>query len=76
MYCVRCKKSTDTSHTENTVSKNNRHMIRGKCVVCGTTKTQFIKSSATSSGAKPAAASKPSELKGIYNPRLFEKKLK
>ena len=72
MYCVRCKKSTDTSQTEKTVSKNNRHMLRGKCVVCGTTKTQFIKGPAKGSGAKP----KLSELKGIYNPKLFEKKLK
>ena len=71
MYCVRCKKVTETSDIQNTVTKNNRHMLRGKCVVCGTTKTQFIKSSAEGSGAK----TKISELKGIYNPNLFKKKL-
>ena len=26
-----------------TTTKNNKHMKRGTCVVCGTTKTQFIK---------------------------------
>ena len=43
MYCVKCKKITDTSNVQNTVSKNRRNMKRGTCVICGTTKTQFIK---------------------------------
>ena len=43
MYCVQCKKITDTSNIQNTVSKNGRNMKRGICVICGTTKTQFIK---------------------------------
>ena len=68
MYCLKCRKSTETSQTERTVTKNNRHMLRGKCVVCGTTKTQFIKSSAEGSGAKTK------QLKGIYNPNLFKKR--
>ena len=37
------KKITDTSNEQFTVSKNKRNMKRGTCVVCGTTKTQFIK---------------------------------
>ena len=44
MYCVRCKKQTGTTNEEITMSKNNRNMKRGICVVCGTKKTQFIKS--------------------------------
>ena len=43
MYCVKCKKATDTSNVQFTVSKNKRNMKRGTCVVCGTPKTQFIK---------------------------------
>ena len=43
MYCVKCKKATDTSNEQFTVSKNGRNMKRGTCVICGTTKTQFIK---------------------------------
>ena len=43
MYCVKCKKPTDTSNIEFTVSKNGRNMKRGRCVICGTTKNQFIK---------------------------------
>ena len=45
MYCVKCKKkkNTGTSNIKKTVSKNGRNMKRGKCMICGTTKTQFIK---------------------------------
>ena len=44
MYCVKCKKRTDTTYERVTTTKNNRHMKRGVCVICGTTKMQFIKS--------------------------------
>ena len=43
MYCVKCKKRTETTNKQTTKTKNNRHQKRGTCVVCGTTKTQFIK---------------------------------
>ena len=43
MFCVKCKKATDTSDVQFGVSKNGRNMKRGKCVICGTTKRQFIK---------------------------------
>ena len=43
MYCVKCKKATDTSNVQYAVSKNGRNMKRGKCVIRGMTKTQFIK---------------------------------
>ena len=44
MYCIKCKKRTDTTNERITTTKNNRHMEGGICVICGTTKTQFIKS--------------------------------
>ena len=43
MYCVKCKKDTDTSGVQFAVSKKGRNMKRRACVICGTTKTQFIK---------------------------------
>ena len=43
MYCVKCKKTTDTSNELVIETKNNRRMKRGTCVVCGKTKTQFVK---------------------------------
>ena len=45
MYCVKCKTKTGTVDVQNVVSRNNRPMLRGKCDVCGTTKTQFVKMS-------------------------------
>ena len=42
MYCVKCRKKTNTKDEKITKSLNNRPMKRGKCSVCGTTKTQFI----------------------------------
>ena len=43
MYCVRCKKNTKTTSEQIVTTSNNRQMKRGKCAICGTTKTQFIK---------------------------------
>ena len=44
MYCVKCKKkTTDTSDIQFAVSKNGRNMKRGMCMICGMTKTRFIK---------------------------------
>ena len=43
MYCVKCKKVTDISNEQLGVRKNKRNMKIGKCVICGTTKMQFIK---------------------------------
>ena len=43
MYCIKCKKDTDTSDVRVIVSRNGRNMKRGTGVICGTTKTQFIK---------------------------------
>ena len=45
MYCVRCKKKTKTTNEQLATTSNNRSMKRGKCAICGTTKTQFVKSS-------------------------------
>ena len=43
MYCVKCKKRTETSNERFTTSKNGKRMKQGTCVVCGKTKTQFVK---------------------------------
>ena len=38
MYCVKCKKRTDTTNERITTTKNNRHMKRGTCIICGINK--------------------------------------
>ena len=42
MYCVKCKKTTDTSNEQLTTTKNNRRMKRGTCAICGTTKHSLL----------------------------------
>lgn len=44
LFCVVCKKRTANSNEPKRVTtSNNRHMLRTKCKVCNTTKTQFVK---------------------------------
>ena len=43
MFCVKCKKPTNTDDIQYVVTKNGRNMKRGKCIDCGIIKTQFVK---------------------------------
>ena len=47
MYCVKCKRKTDTLNLQHAVSKNNNKMLRGICSVCGSRKSQFVASTTT-----------------------------
>ena len=62
MYCVKCKKRTETTNERITTTKNNKHIKRGTCVVCRTTKTQFIKASAGGSLLNKAINNLPVEM--------------
>ena len=42
MYCVKCKRKTDTLNKGSRITKNNRKMSTGTCAVCGSKKTQFV----------------------------------
>jgi len=41
-YCLRCKRTTTKLRVRRTVSRNGRHMLRGKCCECGTTNVRFV----------------------------------
>ena len=43
MYCVKCRRVTETGNSTNVTYKNGRLMRRGQCITCGETKTQFVK---------------------------------
>ena len=43
MYCLKCRRITETENITTAVSKNSRLMRRGQCVACGKLMTQFIK---------------------------------
>src|ERR1044071_2658472 len=50
MYCLNCKKKTETSDTTYVKTKNNRQMMKGICVVCGCKKSMFIGSTTVKGG--------------------------
>ena len=43
MYCLKCRRVTETENIASATSKNGRLMRRGQCVICGKSKTKFIK---------------------------------
>ena len=43
MYCLKCRRVTETENITTATSKNGRLIRRGQCITCGKTKTQFIK---------------------------------
>jgi protein-arginine kinase activator protein McsA len=42
MYCVKCRKKTETLNIIQVKTKNNRSMLKGVCSVCGKNKSSFI----------------------------------
>ena len=45
IYCVKCRKFTETKDVKQKTTKNNRQMLQGICVICGTKKSKFISAS-------------------------------
>ena len=43
IYCLKCKTKTDTLEIKQSKTRNNRLMLQGKCALCGTNKSSFIK---------------------------------
>ena len=43
MYCLKCRRLTETENITTVASKNDRLMRRGQCVMCGKIKCQFVK---------------------------------
>ena len=47
MYCLKCRRVTETENIATATPRNGRLMRRGQSITCGKNKTQFIKSHAT-----------------------------
>lgn len=43
IYCVKCKQITDTIDMIQSISKNKRFIIKGKCLLCQCIKCKFLK---------------------------------
>jgi len=44
MYCVKCKKKTDSIQVQETTTRNNRRRLTAICQLCGSKKSQFVTS--------------------------------
>jgi len=42
MYCLSCRKKTDSENFTNHVTRNNRSQIRATCQICGGRKSAFV----------------------------------
>ena len=47
MYCLKCRRVTETENITTATSKNGRILRRVQCFTCGKAKTQFIKRDVT-----------------------------
>ena len=45
IYCLKCKQKTGTKDIEQVKTKNNRNMLKGICLVCGSKKSCFARTS-------------------------------
>src|SRR5271157_2190877 len=52
MYCVKCKKKTDTLNIIQITTTNNKHMNKGVCSICGKNKSSFVTGGSTPSSNK------------------------
>jgi Domain of unknown function (DUF5679)/Phospholipase A2-like domain len=50
MYCVKCKRKTESISITEVTSKNGRRMLKSICSVCSAKKSSFIKSDKVGSG--------------------------
>ena len=45
MYCVKCRRVTETENMSIAMSKNGRLMRRGQCITCGELRVNLLKRS-------------------------------
>ena len=43
LYCLKCRKNTESKNPKVAKTKNQRIMLLSKCVMCGGKKSKFIK---------------------------------
>ena len=42
-FCVKCKRNTDSINNLQSITKNNKPILKSNCVICGSKKSQFLK---------------------------------
>ena len=67
IYCLKCKTKTETKEVSQSYSKNNKLMLKGKCVLCGSNKIKFISSNINGEGMPSATVQGTSMADEIIN---------
>src|SRR5215469_4659157 len=44
MYCLKCKRKTDSNDVTQIMTKNNRLLLKATCIICNSGKSSFCKS--------------------------------
>ena len=75
LYCLKCKKKTETedlelNKTKNPIASLDRYMLQGTCAFCGNMKSKFISSSEALKGS--GAMTTGANLNTIINKLPFE----
>ena len=65
---------TKTAEVQNDVSKNDKRIVRGKCVKCGSKKSRFIKSKVQKGGDFVNSLNAPGSLGGVDRLRRYTRK--
>jgi hypothetical protein len=65
-YCITCKNDTETSDTSHKTSRNNRTIMKGKCIACGRVKCQFVEAPPVRA-VGPLVPKEGGDLVGIFN---------
>lgn len=60
LYCPKCQRMTDTDSLELFVAKNQRIMLRGTCLECGTRKSGFQRKQDDEFSDRPTRVSRKS----------------
>ena len=50
MYCLKCKRKTESADVKRTISKNGKEILQGVCNICGCKKSSFISSNKKGKG--------------------------
>jgi hypothetical protein len=65
MYCLKCKKKTETINITKAKSKNNKEMLKGNCTICGAKKSKFIPASSSKESPQGKTVQNNAELESF-----------
>ena len=71
LYCLKCRKNTESKNPKVARSKNGRIMLLSKCAVCDSKKSKFIKEQEASGLLSSLGIKTPLNKIPLLGPLLF-----